>query len=102
LAHDEDVSEDKVVHDRGLSDIYWKSEQLDNVEEVEEGDDEDISTNGQFSYFKLPKNMTDFSWDIGTYFTNKETFKDAIRCYVVHSGRNLKTIKNDNRRVRVK
>ena len=31
--------------------------------------------------------MTDFSQDLGTYFTDNETFKDAIRTYVVHLGR---------------
>ena len=46
--------------------------------------------------------MTDFSWDLGTYFTYKEAFKDAIRTYAVHSGRNLKLVKNDNSRVRVR
>jgi len=39
---------------------------------------------------------------LGTYFTYKEAFKDAIRTYAVHSGRNLKLVKNDNSRVRVR
>jgi len=39
---------------------------------------------------------------LGTYFTHKEQFKDAIRIYVVHSGRNLKILKYDSRRVSVK
>lgn len=44
----------------------------------------------------------DFPWDLGTYFTDKEAIKDAIRTYVVHIGKNLKNIKNDNRRVKAK
>jgi len=45
--------------------------------------------------------MTDFSWDVGTYFKDKEAFKDVIRTYVIHFGRNMKLVKNDNSRVRV-
>jgi len=37
FSDDEDGTEDKVVHDIGLSDINWELEQLDSVEEVKEG-----------------------------------------------------------------
>jgi len=100
LGADDDESEGTFVHERWLSDAEWESEELDSMNEFEDGE-EDISTSGKFSSFEMPKNMTDFSWDLGTYFTDKEAFKDAIRTYVVHSGRNLKLIKNDNSRVRV-
>lgn len=34
--------------------------------------------------------------DLGTYFIDKEVFKDEIKTYVVYSGINLKMLKNDN------
>ncbi|XP_017426215.1 uncharacterized protein LOC108334790 [Vigna angularis] len=46
--------------------------------------------------------MADYKWEVGTIFSGKEDFKDAIRRYVVHAGRDLKFVKNDNRRVRVR
>ena len=97
---DDDESEGTFVHDRGLLDTEWESEELDSMDEFEDGE-QDICTGGKFPSFEMPKNMTDFSWDLGTYFTDKEAFKDIIRTYVVHSGRNLKLVKNDNSRVRV-
>ena len=47
----------------------------------------------------MPKNMANFSWDLDTYFIDKEAFKDVIRTYDVHLGGNLKLVKNDNTRV---
>ena len=43
--------------------------------------------------------MANFSWDLDTYFIDKEAFKDVIRTYDVHLGGNLKLVKNDNTRV---
>jgi len=50
----------------------------------------------------MPEDTTNFSWDIGIYFSEKDAFKDAIRSYVVHPGINLKIIKNVNRRAQMK
>jgi len=46
--------------------------------------------------------MEDYNWEVGTYFTEKEHFTDAIRTYRVHSGRKLKIFRNDKRRICVK
>jgi len=97
LSVNDDESEGTFVHGRWLLDT---KRNLDNMDEVEDGE-EDISTAGKFPPFQMPKNMADFFWDLGTYFTDKETFKDAIKIYVVHSGRNLKLVKDDNTIVRV-
>jgi len=70
------------------------------MDEFEDGE-EDITTGGKFSSFEMPKNMANFSWDVGTYFTNKEAFKDATITYAIHSERNLKLVQNDDSRVRV-
>ena len=48
------------VNDRGLSNIEWESEELDSVEESEEGDDRLGSNGGQFPSFTMSKKMADF------------------------------------------
>ncbi|ESW26388.1 hypothetical protein PHAVU_003G115700 [Phaseolus vulgaris] len=68
LGVDDDESKGTVVHDRGLSDTKWESEELDNMDEVEDGE-EDISTG------------------------DNEAFKDTIRAYAVHSGRKMTLVK---------
>lgn len=45
--------------------------------------------------------MEDCKLELGAYFATKEDFKEAIRTYAFHSGRNLKFKKNDNKRMRV-
>jgi len=77
LGVDDDESEGTFVHDGGFSNTEWELEELYNMDEVEDGG-EHISTGGKFPSFQMPKNMAKFSWDLGTYFTNKEAFKDAI------------------------
>ena len=78
--------------------MSYDLEELESVDESEEGDDGPGSNGGQFPSSTMPTNMIDFSWD----FINKKGFKEAIKMYVVHSRRNLKIIKNDNMKVRVK
>ncbi|XP_027191068.1 uncharacterized protein [Cicer arietinum] len=46
--------------------------------------------------------MEDYKWILGTLFTCKEEFKEATTIYAIHNGRDLKFIKNDKLRVRVK
>ncbi|XP_014499589.1 uncharacterized protein LOC106760697 [Vigna radiata var. radiata] len=46
--------------------------------------------------------MTDYKWEVGTIFADKANFIEAIRTYVVHTGRALKFVKNDKHRVRVR
>lgn len=46
--------------------------------------------------------MTKYKWELGTYFTFKCDFKEAITTYVVQSSRNLKLIKNDKQNIRLK
>ena len=84
-----------------LSYINKEWEDLDSGDESEEGDDGPQSS-GKFPTFRMPKSMVNFKWDLWTYFRDKEAFKDAIGTYVVHSKRNLKILKNDNRKVRIK
>ncbi|WVZ13717.1 hypothetical protein V8G54_011283 [Vigna mungo] len=46
--------------------------------------------------------MSEYKWEVGTKFRDKNEFMEAVRSYAVHGGRDLKFIKNDNRRVRVR
>ncbi|XP_014515653.1 uncharacterized protein LOC106773481 [Vigna radiata var. radiata] len=46
--------------------------------------------------------MVDYKWDVGTYFAEKQDFVDAIKTYAVKNGRNIKYLKNDKKRIRVK
>ncbi|WVY95463.1 hypothetical protein V8G54_034551 [Vigna mungo] len=82
-------------NDRGLSDDEWESEALDSPKESgsEDGVDERQSC-GPFGTYVKQKNMSKYKWEVGTKFSDKNEFMDA--------GRNLKFLKNDNRRVRVR
>ncbi|XP_052734198.1 uncharacterized protein LOC128196726 [Vigna angularis] len=106
LSGDEYVDEDsekETQQCRGLSDDDCESDKLLTPENSasEEDDNDDTIYVGPFSKYAKQKSMVDYKWEVGTIFTNREEFKDAIRRYVVHAERNLKFIKNDNRRVRV-
>ncbi|XP_027933675.1 uncharacterized protein LOC114189166 [Vigna unguiculata] len=46
--------------------------------------------------------MADHKWEVGTYFLDKEHFRDVVRTYAIHSGRNIRFVKNDKRRIRVR
>ncbi|XP_017416509.2 uncharacterized protein LOC108327302 [Vigna angularis] len=102
LSGDED-SEKETQQCRGLSDDDRESDKLLTPENSasEEDDNDDTIDVGPFSKYAKQKSMADYKWEVGTIFTDREEFKDAIRRYAVHAGRDLKFIKNDNRRVRV-
>ncbi|CAK8574720.1 unnamed protein product [Lathyrus sativus] len=45
--------------------------------------------------------MDDYKWELVTYFASKQDFKNGIRTYAIHNGRNMKFKKNDKKRMRV-
>lgn len=51
---------------------------------------------------KLQKDMFNYKWKAGMYFSTKGGFKEAITSCAIQSGRNLKFTKNDKIRVGVK
>lgn len=72
---------------RGLSNI----EEYNNDELPHEYDNDDGEIiKDVFVTFKLPKKMEDYKWEVWTYFATNYDFKEAIRTYDIHSGRNLK------------
>jgi len=66
--------------------------------ESEDGD----NSRDVFGMFVMPKSMTDYKWDVGTYFFDKEHFRDVVKTYAVHGGRNIRFVKNDKCRIRVR
>ncbi|WVZ12442.1 hypothetical protein V8G54_016972 [Vigna mungo] len=95
------TSDNDAVHDVcGLSDIEWVSDKLDSGPDSE--DDDPSIPKTLFPTFTMPKSLGEYKWEVGTYFTNKKEFTDAIRTYALSNGKNLKLIKNDNKRVTVK
>ncbi|XP_058733836.1 uncharacterized protein LOC131605506 [Vicia villosa] len=51
--------------------------------------------------FVAPKNFNDYKWVLGTLFSTKEDFKEAVASYAVHNGRDLRFVQNDKTKVRV-
>ncbi|XP_052728551.1 uncharacterized protein LOC108328650 [Vigna angularis] len=102
LKDSDDVSVECDDHDdRGLSDGEWKSEELvtatDNDEEVN-----DSKGYERFNAFCMSKSMVDFTWEVGTFFPDKQDILDAVKGYALENGRNIKFVKNDKRRLRMK
>ena len=95
-----------VIEDRGLLDNEWHSEELDSDQPIYEGDldetDDGEKGYGKFETFSMPKSMSEYKWEVGTYFAEKLEFVEAIRTYALENGRSLKIFKSDKRRVRVK
>ena len=86
--------------DRGLSDDQWVSDELLSGAE---SDCELEDNNGDvFGMFVMPKSMADHKWEVGTDFLDKEHFRNVVRTYAIHSGRNIRFVKNDKRRIRVR
>lgn len=55
----------------------------------------DVCNRKKYHVFNLPKNMSDYKWELGTYFSTKADFMEAITTYAVQSGRDLKFSKNE-------
>jgi len=68
---------------------------LDETDDGEEG-------YGKFETFSMPKSMSEYKWEVGTYFAKKPEFVETIRTYALENGRSLKILKSDKRRIRVK
>ncbi|WVZ26315.1 hypothetical protein V8G54_004859 [Vigna mungo] len=95
IAHTE-----KNPYDRGLSDDEWESEFLPSPDES--GSEDESQSCGPFGTFVMQKSMSEYKWEVGTKFRDKNEFMEVVRSYAVHGERDLKFIKNDNRRVRVR
>lgn len=91
----EDVPKDNF---KGLNDI----DEYDSDEIPDEYDSEyENISKVDFQTFKIPRKMEDYKWEVEKYFATKEDFKEGVRTYVIHFGRNLKFNKNDNQKMRL-
>ncbi|WVZ03243.1 hypothetical protein V8G54_024049 [Vigna mungo] len=101
---DDPELEDDDISDTSLFNDEWESEDLSSPEiSDEESDHEEVEKGyGKFITFNMPKNMIDFKWEVGTYFGQKKDIMDGIKTYALENGRNLKFIKNDKQRIRLK
>jgi hypothetical protein len=109
LYEEMDVENDvtQLRKDRGLSDDEVDSDEVEcdgDYDDDGESDNDvgELMDGVKFPTFKMLKDMTDYKWEIGTYFATKKDFIDAIRTYSVHSGRKIAFYKNDGRRMRVR
>jgi hypothetical protein len=97
-----EIGESSRGRERGFSeDEEYNTEDLDSGCETDEEEEYGRNKKKKFPTFKLPDNMRDYKWEVGTYFVSKHDFIYAMRTYAVHSGRELKFKKNDKIRVRV-
>ncbi|XP_021802370.1 uncharacterized protein LOC110746457, partial [Prunus avium] len=55
-----------------------------------------------FKQFRKEADLRNPEFRIGMQFANKEELKEAIREYAIVQGRNVKLVKNDNRRIQAK
>jgi len=86
------------VEDKGLENAEeYNSEELDSGSDS----DEDGAIQGKFPTFKQPRKMLDYKWEVGTYFGTKLEFQHAMRTYAIHSGREIKFVKNEKLRMRL-
>ena len=65
-------------------------------------EDNDKESYGSFQTFLMPKSMDQYKWEVGTYFTEKKEFTEAIRTYALANRKNLRFDRNDKNRVTVK
>ena len=78
--HCSNSSEDEVVgvgSGDEFSDIEWHSNEFFTATDSDE-EDNDKESYGSFPTFSMPKSMEQYKWEVGTYFTEKKEFTNAI------------------------
>jgi len=60
-----------------FSDIEWHSNEFFTATDSDE-EDNDKESYGSFPTFSMPKSMEQYKWEVGTYFTEKKEFTNAI------------------------
>lgn len=62
---------------RGLSDNEWYNR--DEIASECDNEDEDNISKPNFQTLKLPKQIEDYKWKVGTYFYSKQEFQEGMR-----------------------
>jgi len=65
-------------------------------------DDSDDEEKEHYPPFVMPKKMVDFKWTLGSKFSTKDEFKEAVMNYSIYNRYDIRYIKNDKTRVRVR
>ncbi|CAL8994776.1 unnamed protein product, partial [Prunus brigantina] len=89
------------------------SEDVGNEEEKEEEEKEDVIVDSDYELREISNDDEDSDripsdgdssdeFRIGMQFANKDELKEAIREYAIVQGRNVKLVKNDNKRIQAK
>ncbi|XP_020413915.1 uncharacterized protein LOC109947655 [Prunus persica] len=94
----EEISDDDEDSDRLPSDV-------DSSGDEEEGQKKTSNRKWKKTNFKQFRKETDLrnpEFRIGMQFANKDKLKEAIREYAIVQGRNIKLVKNDNKRIQTK
>ncbi|CAL8114776.1 unnamed protein product [Prunus armeniaca] len=93
-----EISDDDEDSDQLPSDV-------DNSGDEEEGQKKTSKRKWKRTNFKQFRKETDLrnpEFRIGMQFANKDELKEAIKEYAIMQGRNIKLVKNDNRRIQAK
>ncbi|XP_038701798.1 uncharacterized protein LOC119998517 [Tripterygium wilfordii] len=107
IYENEDEEEHEINHGitvniRGLSDEEISDDELHSIHSDDDyDDDEEGVVTHNFPNFKPRKDMTDFKWEIGMKFGNRDEFTDAVSSYAVYCGKKMKWDKLDLFRARV-
>ncbi|XP_058782986.1 uncharacterized protein LOC131657629 [Vicia villosa] len=83
-------------------DLKGSDNESEDLESECDSDDSSRVRRKKFPIFKEQKDMSNYKWEVGTYFTTKDDFKEVITSYAVQYGRDLRYTKNDKIRVRVR
>lgn len=97
--HDTMSTIQKQKHKRNFNESENDSEELKSGCKI----DEESGTNRKkYSAFKFQKNMANYKYGLGTYFSTKFYFKEEITTYTIQSSVNLKLMKNNTQMIMVR
>ncbi|RYQ86596.1 hypothetical protein Ahy_B10g106252 [Arachis hypogaea] len=93
----QNLGKEKVVGGFGDEDTGYNSEEF---LDTPFSDDED-GPGKRYPIHRPLKNMSEYTWEVGTLYVSREEFKDCATAYAVSSGRGLRFTKVDLKRVKV-
>ncbi|RYR31286.1 hypothetical protein Ahy_B01g056087 [Arachis hypogaea] len=93
----QNLGKEKVVGDFGDEDTGYNSEEFLDTPFSDDEDD----PGKRYPIHRPLKNMSEYTWEVGTLYVSREEFKDCATAYAVSSGRGLRFTKVDLKRVKV-
>ena len=108
----ESIANKGVVNDESSDDMSLTVGKETKQRKVKGSDDEynssDLETDSDdeekehYPPFVMPKKMVDFKWTLGSKFSTKDEFKEAVMNYSIYNRYDIRYIKNDKIRVKVR